>query len=332
VWEQNSGLANPNLLNYQDVFPKYGLDITNSNTRTLLNSTIGSTTVKNAGFTAPYVGYPSNQTLASVLLRPFPQYSSVGLRWSPLGKSWYDSLQVKVTKRYSHGLDLTLAYTRSKTLSYGPVNDIFNRENAKALSGSDRPNILTLGFNYNTPKVRGNHWVQAIVGEWTIGGLFTYSSGSLIGTPGSNNQLAQSILQGTRMNRVAGVSPFLKDLNCHCINPDVDLVFNPAAWQDAPAGQWGYGAPFYTDYRNQRRPVEQLSVGRNFRIKEKMNLQVRAEVFNAFNRLQLPDAGGSPTTSRVVNAAGQLTAGFGFINKTATSGQRNGQLVARFTF
>jgi len=60
---------------------------------------------------------------------------------------------------------------------------------------------------------------------------------------------------------------------------------------------------------------------------------IRAEFFNAFNRLQLPaPSSGSPGSTQVTNAAGVPISGFGYINANSTSGQRNGQLVARFTF
>jgi hypothetical protein len=81
-------------------------------------------------------------------------------------------------------------------------------------------------------------------------------------------------------------------------------------------------------------PSEQASIGRRFRFNEKMNLQIRAEFFNVFNRLYLPNPGGGPGTARtpILGTPGPLTNGFGFINKSASSGQRNGQLVARFEF
>jgi hypothetical protein len=331
VWENSSGLANPNLQDYHNVFPQRGLDITNATTRTLLNSTLASATARNAGYFPLYNGFPTNTTVASVLLRTFPQYSTVGLRWAPLGNSFYDSLQVKATKRYSHGLDATMAFTWSKTQNTGNNNDIFNRTNGKSLAGSDRPFIFNIGANYNTPQVSGNRWIRNIVGEWTIGALLTYSSAGFVGVPGSQNQLAQSTLQGTRMNRVTGQPLFLNDLNSHNIHPDSLLHYNPAAWQDAAPGQWGYGAGQYSDYRGFRRPSEQFSVGRLF-IREGKTLQIRAEAFNAFNRLFFPDPGGGPTTATTRNAAGQLNGGFGWINKVNVFGQRNGQLVARFSF
>src|SRR5439155_1488622 len=183
--------------------------------------------------------------------------------------------------------------------------NFFNRANAKSLSPFDRPLIFNTGFNYDTSVLRSSsHLVRILVGQWTVGGLLTYSSGSLITIPTSNNQLSQVTLQNTRMNRVPGQPLFLKDLNCRCINPDYDLVFNPAAWQDAPAGQWGGGAAVYGDFRNARRPSEQASIGRLFRFREKISLQIRAEFFNIFNRLYLPEFTGNSTAAGSPNAAG----------------------------
>ena len=54
--------------------------------------------------------------------------------WSPLGNNWYDSLQMKATKNYSHGLDFTSSFTWSKELATGQgVNDVFNRANQKSI-------------------------------------------------------------------------------------------------------------------------------------------------------------------------------------------------------
>jgi len=134
------------------------------------------------------------------------------------------------------------------------------------------------------------------------------------------------------MNRVAGAPLFLKDLNCHCIDPNKDFVLNPKAWSDVPQGQWGVSAPFYNDYRQARIPSEQLSVGRTFRVKEQYRLQLRAEFFNVFNRIVMPAPGGTPSQTQTRNAQGVPTSGFGRIDATNAAGQRNGQIVARIEF
>ena len=73
-----------------------------------------------------------------------------------------------------------------------------------------------------------------------------------------------------------------------------------------------------------------------FRMKERMNLQVRAEFFNVFNRLQLnnPDSGNA-LAAQARNAQGVPTSGFGRINSGgvfADRPARSGQIVARFQF
>ena len=69
-----------------------------------------------------------------------PEYTMVVQYFNPLGNTWYDALQAKVTKRFSHGLDAVVSYTWSKNLVLGAENnnaygliqhsrdqDVFNR-------------------------------------------------------------------------------------------------------------------------------------------------------------------------------------------------------------
>jgi hypothetical protein len=144
--------------------------------------------------------------------------------------------------------------------------------------------------------------------------------------------LSSQIFQGTLMNRVPGQALFLKNPNCHCVNPNQDLILNPAAWVDAAPGQWGLSSPYYDDYRTARRPNEQMSLGRTFHIRERMFFQIRAEFFNIFNRTELGNpSSGNPFATVTRDKSGNLTGGFGYISPTAIANQpRNGQLVARF--
>ena len=79
----------------------------------------------------------------------------------------------------------------------------------------------------------------ALLGDWTVAGLLRYASGALIPVPGAQNNLVSLVFQNTRMNRVEGQPLFLKDPNCHCIDPRKDFVLNPAAWADPAPGQFG---------------------------------------------------------------------------------------------
>ena len=55
-------------------------------------------------------------------LRPYPQYTNIPVYWAPLGKTWYDSLQMKATKRFSEGLAFVSTFTWSKSLTMGAEN------------------------------------------------------------------------------------------------------------------------------------------------------------------------------------------------------------------
>jgi hypothetical protein len=159
-----------------------------------------------------------------------------------------------------------------------------------------------------------------------------YSSGLPIAVPTSLNNMNSVVFQSTRMNRVPGQPLYLKNLNCHCIDPTKDLVLNPKAWADVPNGQWGYSAPYYNDYRTQRQPSENLNLARIWK-REKFSVEFRAEFYNVFNRLQLPAPSSSnPLATTTYNSAGVLTGGFGYINGSSVGGMRNGQAVIRVKF
>ena len=84
-----------------------------------------------------------------------------------------------------------------------------------------------------------------------------------------------------------------------------------------------------------RRPSEAMSIGRIFRIKEGISLNIRADFQNIFNRLVIPDptATNAAATQNVNTATGQTVSGFGYIatNGTGTS-PRSGIIVARLQF
>jgi hypothetical protein len=342
AWFQANSLFDINALTPERI-AAFGLDIQNAADRSLLTSQLNSALAAQRGFNRlPYTGYPAGQTVAQSL-RPFPQFGALGTRWAPLGNNWYDSLQVKVTKRQSHGLDFTLSFTWQKELIRGSddqgggggnINDVFNRRNQKYISGNSQPLVLVLGANYRVPGLSANRWTKRITGDWTLSAIVRYASGLPILVPASQTSLLGNLLfRGTRMNRVTGQPLYLKDLNCHCFDPTRELLLNPAAWQDVPAGQWGHSAAYYNDYRFARRPDEQLSIGRVFSVKEGFTLQFRAELFNAFNRLVFANpTSGNPIVTTTRDAQGNLTNGFGWINGLASGTPRNGQFVIRAQF
>jgi hypothetical protein len=219
VWFQ----AN-NLVSYNAVAPQtlkaLGIDVTNAADRQLLTSTITSPLAVARGFKKPYPNFPDSGTVIQAL-RPFPQYATIGSNWAPLGDNWYDALQIKVTKRYSHGLDLTGSYAYSKNLTnFDGSGNIFDRSTFKGLSPQDLPHILTISIDYQLPAtgfLAKNQFTKLALSGWTVGGVLQYTSGQLLQAPSSNNSLGTYLPgQGTRQIRVPGQPLYLKDHYSDC--------------------------------------------------------------------------------------------------------------------
>jgi hypothetical protein len=340
---------------------KYGLSMNNPADLALLTDQIGSSQAIAAGFHPPYVGFPLTDTVAQAI-RPVPQWASGGptsFLGPPMGKTWYDALQTKVTKRFSHGLSAQASFVWSKGedngtgaeapifLTYNPVvSNLFNYGVNKQLNQLVYPEAAVISGTYTTPKLPsadsgGAKVLSQVVQGWQIGWLLRYQNGALIETPSASNQLINELLMqggfnGTPINPdnpIPGVNPFLHNPNCGCFNPQTQPILNPAAWANPGPGQWGTGAPFYNNYRWQRQPAESMSFGRNFRFgKEgRYNFFVRAEFQNIFNRLFLSPPqtgnqglapGGSPATtlSPLTSSGGVLTGGYGYINTVEGAG------------
>ncbi len=355
VWWQAPGLVDMNAIP-QSRLAAYGLSLDNAADRGILSGFANAAAAVQRGFGRPYGNFPLAQTVAQSL-RPFPQYTNISSYWNPLGKTWYDSLQVKGTKRLSHGLSATSTFTWSRGLANGSerepnpgttgsavFNDIFNRGLNKYLSVFDIPFQFIMSANYQTPRVQfGNTVVQQVLSDWTYAVVLVYQSGQPIGVPTAQNNPALNALtfQSTFAERVPGQPLFTVDPNCHCYDPQQTFLLNAAAWTDPPAGKFSSSPAYYSDYRYQRRPSESMNFGRTFRITERVALNVRAEFSNIFNRAYWNNP--TANNARLPQARrpnGTTSSGFGWLNPVQLGGQggppiispRNGTLVARITF
>ena len=360
VWWQSPAMLNLNA-NTPERLKSFGLDVNDAADRTLLTSAMNTAGVVARGFKAPYPGFPLNQTLAQAL-RPFPQFTNIPVYWNPMGKTWYDALQVKVTQRFSHGLTASGNFSWSKALTIGTeigepnpgttgnaqVNNVFDREKNKYISRYDQPFFFNTAVNYTTPRLTTNKVLSSVLANWTFGVFLQYASGFPLLVSSAQTALNNLLFQGASFaNRVPGQKPFTVDLNCHCYDPNKTFVLNKDAWVDPPAGQFGSSAAYYSDYRSQRRPMENLNVGRTFRIgggDSRKTLSLRMEFTNIFNRAYWSDPSGNALTNFKLQqsylANGNANDGFGKVTTTGVTAfgttanllPRQGVLVARFSF
>jgi hypothetical protein len=343
-WFEADGLLDPTQLGQAQLSP-YGLSLANADDRALLGSPISSPAVVARGFTAPYVGFPSGASLAQAL-RPFPQFNFGGnqiISSAMIGNYWYDSLQVKVSRRLSRGLWAQASYTWSKVLgtvngdggsgSAVPVGEAnLPPKSYKTYVSIDTPQILSVSYRYTIPTfgLAEGRWKSALLKGWTTDGILIYSSGALIQVPNAQNGLTNiTFAQGNFANRVFGQALYLNNVNKHNVDPATTFYLNPSAWADPPSGTYGTSKPYYGNYREPRYPNEQMGLGKAFSIGERTTFSVRADFFNVFNRWALPNLSG---TSNALQA-GQ----FGFVGSNISSAganypPRSGEIVARIQF
>lgn len=363
-WNSDGALNDPNHVT-PAILAAHNFDPTLANStddNVLLQplSSLSATQLAHYNLSAPFAGFSGTVSQA---LRPFPQFGAIMDSWAPLGKTWYDALQVKLTKRFSHGLELNANYTFQKEMTIGAdtqdtafmtpasVVNPYNLAANKGISGLSVPHRLVISGMYTTPRANVFKPLSLAMKDWRIGTLLTYQSGSPIPAPMALNSpnpaqelslcmpydaalgYCNNLFGGNfgYMTRVPGVSLYTKDINSHW-DPNTTFILNPAAWASPPKGQFSPASEFYNDYRYRRTPTENISLERIFRLKESKILTIRCELYNVFNRTFIPNPFNQlfvPQT--MVNGA--AVAGFGYASNWINTGRaRSGQLVARFNF
>lgn len=218
--------------------------------------------------------------------------------------SSYNSLQTKLQKRVSHGLDFLLTYTWSKVMTNGEggygFSDNYNIRGDHGPATFDRTHALTLLHNWELPVGKGRRWLSktnkaadAVIGGWRISGISTIYSGVAL-TPTLSN--APSVN--------ADFNYFRPDVigNPHVSNQSASLWFNPNAYT-APQQPFRNGTASKGSIRGPSEYIFNLALAKNFVIAEGKDVEFRWENFNALNHVNL----GPPNLTVDVSGAGQIT-------------------------
>ncbi|HJZ95487.1 MAG TPA: carboxypeptidase regulatory-like domain-containing protein [Candidatus Solibacter sp.] len=318
----------------------------------LLGNTIASVmnnpTVVAAGFKLPYPDYPTNLQLQQAL-RPFPQFSGIDSNASGQndGHSTYHGLEMSFEHRFSKGLYMMATYTFCKLIStsngedanrdtLGAVQNQYNRRLDKAVAyNEDTPHNIHIGYVYDLPIGKGkallNHMprvAEAVLGNWKVSGIQTYVSGTPLWIScnqnffGAGSNARCSFAPGVSTGAIPLINPAWTWSHDNIGTASLARIpyLNPAAFVLPPNMTYG-DTPRQMSYL--RRPWtvnEDLAILKNFAIRERGNLEIRASASNAPNRVVF----GAPNTT-------QSSADFGRITGTGNS-PRTIQLGARVSF
>ncbi len=208
----------------------------------------------------PYVGFSGNLARA---LRPFPQYNDIAWRNLQQGTSIYHSLQAKLDKRFSNGLQFRLAYVWSKLIVAGPAdsgngndvvgggvqNPICTRACERAVSTDDVPHTLILAYTYQLPFGRGktyatdvNPVVDKIIGGWGVSGIQRYQSGRPLGITMNGGDLTAFLNSWVRRpNKVCSGGGWTGGkFDPHVADPaNGDRYFDSTCWEDPTGLEFG---------------------------------------------------------------------------------------------
>ena len=237
------------------------------------------------------------------LLRPFPQFDGQFSGLTLLGASAiYHSMQVRFQKRPSHYVSFEGNYTFSKaidnssagansfitsSLSSGIPQLYDNLKAERSISANDATHRMVLATIVDLPIGRSrwigremNRVLDAVVGGWSASTILTFQTG----TPLSIVMASSSARLADGNQRPNVVCPQVSSgISYHAAAATGASLFNVNCFAD-PGDQVAGNAPrYFSNLRSDGVHNTDLSISKEFVIREGMKLQVRGEFFNFTN-------------------------------------------------
>jgi len=298
----------------------------------------------------------SPQSLPDDYLRPYQGYSTIPfLNFD--GNSSYHSLQVSAQRRLARGFQYGLVYTWSKAMAYtdadqgGVTTFVSRREFNYGEATYDRTHVFALNYLYDLPGGRLRQPVlKNVLGGWQLSGITRFQTGaplrlsaslktgcSIQGAPcaatTTNNFGTDITGGGDGWRAVMSGNPVLpKDQRT--VNQYFNTaVFAPPALAQQVTDMTGVlrvlalGNTPATFARGPGLNNTDLTLFKNFKFKDKINLRFQAEAYNVFNHTQFSGVG---TSAQWDQSGAQVTSNFGKV--TSALDPRIMQLALRLSF
>jgi hypothetical protein len=234
--------------------------------------------------------------------------------------SQYDSLQIKLDKRFARGYQLSGWYTLSRSIQdAGSFEFLYRRDLGRGVADWDRKHMFNINQLWELPFGRGKRWgnnwskgLDLVLGHWQLNGI-TLIYGGLPFTPFFDNPDPSRFIRpnagpGNRPDRGQG-SPY------------------PAK---RTRDRWivgGLGGPFLIPPNNQfgnygrntlRGPRyfnQDLALAKRFPLNEQYNLTFRFETYNTFNVTNLGQPNANVTSPDVGRIGGLAPGGLGVMRR-----------------
>ncbi|MPZ17362.1 MAG: hypothetical protein GEV06_05555 [Luteitalea sp.] len=223
------------------------------------------------------------------LLLPFPQYTAVSQQFADATSAFYHAMVVKAERRASRGLTLMASYVWSKLIDEASdqvggtsILNFYDRRAERSLSTYDVPDNVVVSTVYDLPFGRNRRLatslprlVNALVGDWTVAVIARWQSGFPI-----------------RVNR-----PAVRDArSARLDDPTIERWFDTDVFSPAEPFTFGNVSRALPDVRADGVKNVDMTFSKSVRV-DRYRLQLRADVFNLFNRTQFAAPNGSVTSA-----------------------------------
>jgi len=241
------------------------------------------------------IGTPTVQQ--SQLLLPYPTYGEIEKTASDNNKAKYYSLVMKAQKRFSHGLNFLSTFTWSRnwdestggagnTLNGGnlPAQNPYNLAGEYSFANIDSPFRWSTSVSYELPFGKGKEFannvntaLDYVVGGWVLNTVSVFQTGFPLEITQATNFNSAFGYDSQRPN-ATGVSP----VTSGSLEARLNNYINPAAFSTAPEFTFG-NISRTIDMRGPGQVNWDMSLFKNFVIKERFKAQFRFEALNAMN-------------------------------------------------
>jgi len=269
--------------------------------------------------------------------RPLLGFSDLNLTTNNLYSN-YNAMQVTWT-RTSGRYDVSFNYTYGKAMGIIGMYDQFNVANNYGVLAANRTHIFNAAYSFQLPDFTTQRALGGVVNGWQLSGITQIQSGANLGAnsgenfgmnlnnyliPGTQFKVSNASILGTtdiQLNPILTCNP-ASNLGSHqYINPSCFAIPSAPGVNGPTIMPAIYGPAFFNS---------NLSLFKNFKIKERKSLQFRAEAFNFLNHPLWSFNGNNLSLGFNGSTGAVNTPLFGTV--TQKQGQRVLQLSTKFYF
>jgi outer membrane receptor protein involved in Fe transport len=234
------------------------------------------------------------------LLKRYPQYANIYAFMKPDSASMFNGFTFRADKNMSHGLTFTLSFTdgreydnsASNVTYLGPTSFTYGDEyNPKAEWGIGAQNVsydIAASFLYELPFGHGKPFLNSggkganmFINGWQISGIENWNTGTPIVLSGFDNGTTAEALW-------ANEAPFSQRLAWSGVTaklqkPTYQQWFNTNVFTAPVSFAIGNAPRTLSDVNNPSYQDLDAQLAKNTQITERFKVQLRLEMFNAFN-------------------------------------------------